>query len=470
MGLLRALVVALAVAAVDAVPPGGVSAAPVAPPDGCLRTVAVSDTAGLSGATAGARPGDCIVLADGNYSAGVIATTGTAGNPVTISARNLGRAVFSSGNLQLRATHTVLAGITWTSGGNVRFVDCLRCRITRWTFPRRPDGTLIDFRGTRNDGNRIDHSDFGPRGQRGAYIRVRGTEPSLAKNTRIDHNHFHDIAAGPQFGEAIVLGGVGVWGDYQDTYTIVEHNLFVACDGDAEVISTKASNNIIRFNTIRRSKGMIVLRAGNRNQVYGNVILGEGKAGSGGVRVHEEDHVIYNNYAETEDPPLIVGNGTPRGPGFSHAQVFRATIVNNTFIGRTAGVQIGNAHPLPPVDMIFANNLVRTDGGRAVDLLGTPVRPVYAANILDLQGGATPGVPGPPGQFRIVDPRLIRVGELLKLANGSPAIDAAARFPFVVVDVDGQPRTIPDIGADERSTAPEAYRPLTPADVGPAAP
>jgi hypothetical protein len=53
----------------------------------------------------------------------------------------------------------------------------------------------------------------------------------------------------------------------------------------------------------------------------------------------------------------------------------------------------------------------------------------------------------------------------------SPMLDAGGReFPFVQVDLDGQPRgDRPDAGADEVSTATVSGRPLRPEDVGPAA-
>ena len=86
-------------------------------------------------------------------------------------------------------------------------------------------------------------------------------------------------------------------------------------------------------------------------------------------------------------------------------------------------------------------------------------------------GGASAGITAPADQFRVADPLLSRVGELLKLAAASPAVDAgSAAYPFVTEDVDGQPRAKHDIGADELSSAPESYHPLSPADVGPGAP
>jgi hypothetical protein len=72
----------------------------------------------------------------------------------------------------------------------------------------------------------------------------------------------------------------------------------------------------------------------------------------------------------------------------------------------------------------------------------------------------------------LVNPTMAAEGGLMRLTASSPAVDVAdpAYFPFVVDDIDGQPRTTADIGADELSTAPVLRRPLTTADVGPEAP
>ncbi|MEQ4209824.1 chondroitinase-B domain-containing protein [Actinopolymorpha sp. B9G3] len=420
-----------------------------------MRTVDVTDTTGLQAAVDDAQSGDCIVLEDGTYVASTITATGTPGSPVRIVASSRGKAVFTSGTLELRGSeHVVLDGMTWTSTGNVRIVDCRRCRITNWTFPERPGGSeVVHLTGDYNEHNRIDHSDFGPRGQEGRFIMVHGTNPNLAKHTRIDHNYFHGVEPGPQGGECIVLGGGGAWADYTDTYSIVEHNLFDGCDGDAEVISVKSSSNVIRHNTVRSSKGMIVLRAGNRNVVHHNTILGDGKEGSGGIRFYEEDHEIYANYVDTEGAPLIVGNGTPRGEGFSNAQVFRPNIYRNTFIGRTNGVQIGDHRPLPPVDMTFRQNLVRAYAGMGMDMRIEPINPIYKDNILQLRGTATAGISAPPEWFRVID----QTGSV-------PATEAADSEDAVATEA-----TSSEAGAAEPAAGVAAPAPLSTSDVGPRA-
>jgi hypothetical protein len=125
-------------------------------------------------------------------------------------------------------------------------------------------------------------------------------------------------------------------------------------------------------------------------------------------------------------------------------------------------MQVGNAHPLRPVDLVVANNILSgTTFNGPAPLAGW----VYAKNIIFLSN------PGQTG-FDAVDPRLMSLGGLMRLVAGSPAIDAssASVVPVLVDDMDGQARTAPDVGADELSPAPALRRPLTRADVGPNSP
>ena len=79
---------------------------------------------------------------------------------------------------------------------------------------------------------------------------------------------------------------------------------------------------------------MISLRAGNKNEIYGNFMFQGGKSGAGGIKFFEKDHKIYNNYIDnTSEYPILFGYGDAyTASNFSHAQVFRAIVVNNTVV------------------------------------------------------------------------------------------------------------------------------------------
>jgi poly(beta-D-mannuronate) lyase len=115
----------------------------------------------------------------------------------------------------------------------------------------------------------------------------------------------------------------------------------------------------------------------------------------------------------------------------------------------------------------FSNNIVIGNLTVSAGLGGTaPIMPIYNDNILF--AGSAPASMG----FTMVDPKLLRRGDLLSISDGSPAVGGAhTTFPFVSDDMRGTPRgTKPDIGAEQLSAAPGPRRPLTTADVGPDAP
>jgi poly(beta-D-mannuronate) lyase len=430
----------------------------------CVRMVPVSSSGALASAVANAKPGDCIVAANGSYAGTTIKVKATADHPVVVRAASRGRAVFTS-RLQLTdASYVTVEGFDYTGPANVIIDSSDHCRISRSHF-KLDGGTFVSVKGD-SDRNRIDHSDFGPLVNNGHLLNPTG----LSTRTRIDHNHFHDVAsAGGNGRETVSLGCCGATYDYHRTGNVVENNLFESCDGENEMIGIKSSNNTVRHNTIRRSRGYISLRAGRGNRIYGNYILGEGKAGTGGIRVFEDDHVIYNNYVDTEETPFVMSNGDP--PGGAHAAVERVTVVYNTFVAHGAQVKVGGAgHAVPPSASVFSNNLLF--GADKVMLEANPADVTYRGNIAFRTTPGSIGVDKPSDQFRVVNPRLTSAGGVLRPSASSPVVDAGTgMFSFVTDDVDGRARDLAlDVGAFEASSPAARRAPLTAADVGPDAP
>ena len=122
-------------------------------------------------------------------------------------------------------------------------------------------------------------------------------------------------------------------------------------------------------------EGGLVLRHGNRNLIEGNVFLGNGKPHTGGVRVINAGHKIWNNYfadlnGEDFRSALTIMNGVPNSPINRYHQVRDVVIAYNTFVNcksielaagkdleRTArpeNVQvIGNVFYNPRADSLF---------------------------------------------------------------------------------------------------------------------
>jgi poly(beta-D-mannuronate) lyase len=378
----------------------------------CGRTVMAGDAAALTAAVAAAAPGDCIVVADGSYAGFMITAKGTAESPIIVRAANRGKAVMTGDVQMIGAAYVVVEGFSYTGMASSIAKDSHRCRITRSRFQlgvARATGV--------SKYTRIDHNEFGPKASGNGHY-IHATE--MSEFSQIDHNYLHDASGGGTSRDAVSLGCCGPEFDYHDTGNVFEYNLVVNCSSDPEYISIKSSSNTVRYNTFRRNGGTLTLRAGRKNQIYGNFILG-----GGGIRAYEDDHKIFNNYIEAGTALSANGNGG------GHAPLRRATIVHNTFLG---GVSIGGT------GHTIANNI----------------------------GGG-----GGMGNLSAAAAGLMRKGEIMAVTATSGAVDkAVGNFDFVTEDLDGQPRNKPDIGADEWSDAPAMMlrRPLTPADVGPDAP
>ncbi|MEU4519699.1 polysaccharide lyase 6 family protein [Amycolatopsis sp. NPDC024027] len=451
---MRLLFVPLIAAALVVVPGPAASAA----------QVRVTSLAALQSAMDKANPGDTIALADGSYPAGStlsIKRSGTASAPVTIAAEHTGQATitgsktfsFASGvsNVVLRGFKfrgSAKLGVPAGASGN---------RLTRNDFQLTTDGNWVTVSG---DDTVVDRNVFQNRTSQGVFLQILGPSGAMAKRVHVHHNYFYNHQfSGSNGGESIRLG----LSDHQ-SYTanaLIENNLFEKADGDSEAISVKSSDNVVRYNTIRDSKGYVVLRHGNRSTVEGNVLFGSG------IRFHGNDHKIVGNYVANSGGRAIVfgsGNEADSGPTSKlHDRPDRVTVAYNTVLGSNSVID-GDGGDFKPKDCVVANNIVKGTSGTLVTLpSGSTVK--YEGNITF---GGTAGVPS-----RNVDPKLVKdAAGLYRLASGSPAIDAGTgSYPYAAKDFDLQARTGAfDVGADEYFASGTTRVPLTKADVGPTAP
>ena len=439
----------------------------------CAKTTPVADSAQLGGKLAAAQAGECLVLADGNYTLPVITKTGSEAAPIVIRAANRGKAVVNAGVVHfLKAAYVTVEGLDITTPGAattmynagsngmiISFMDSHHCRLSRSRVhptghPAERDWIIVV--GAESHHNRIDHNDLGPVNANANMVEVDGTgmespltSGNVSQYNQIDHNHFHEVNnTGGNNWETLRIGRS--WQGPTKGFNVVEHNLLVKTTGDPETISLKSSDNIVRYNTMSNVNGEITSRHGNRNQIYGNYILG----GSRGMRIYGADHRIYNNYVAASSTGIWIESGASAAmdePGAEHYRVYRAWVFNNTVIGQP--IKLGGSKAFQPLDCRVANNIVVgagiDDGG-----MGT----VSEGN---LAGGMTP--------LTMQD----GIQRLLPNAAGAAAIGKAVNSAFYMLkdDIQGQPRMEPDVGADEASMAPITIPgPLTPADVGPDSP
>ncbi len=211
--------------------------------------------------------------------------------------------------------------------------------------------------------------------------------------------------------------GVSTQAEY-GSRSVVEYCYFTQCNGDGEIISSKAAQNMYRYNTFEDNPvSELVLRHGDENIVYGNFFIN----GKGGVRVREgQDHYIYNNYFyDIDDRPINLQND-PADP------LDNINIAFNTFIS-CEEFRLGGDGDYKPTNVTIANNIF-TDpiDDHFRDETGTET---WIGNIAfgDL------GIPTPASGLTLIDPDLEQnTAGFFGLSQNSPAINAAmAGYEFL---------------------------------------
>lgn len=248
--------------------------------------------------------------------------------------------------------------------------------------------------------------------------------------------------------------GVSTQAEYESR-SIVEYCYFTQCDGDGELISNKAAQNVFRYNTFENnSKAELVLRHGDQGVVYSNFFINN----MGGIRVREgQDHFIYNNYFEGLDKRSIYLQNEESDP-LENIHIYFNTIVNSAevLLGGTGG-------SFEPKDVVFANNIFAdpTD-----DLFESATgSETWIANLTDGSLGITR-----PSGLTEADLKLeTNSSSYFQIGSSSAAIDAAASgYPAIptitglsidediILDLMRQTRptdaTLKDVGAFEYSS------------------
>lgn len=480
------------------------------------RTVPVSDADGLRAALADARPGDLIELADGSYAIErpiEFSCQATPEQPFALRVRNRGSAVIQgkAGLIVRDSAYVTIEGLSFQHSDDsyaVRILGSNHCRLTRCHIklverevakPGDHRMHWVEIGGDGSHHNRIDHCLIEGKSNSGCMLVTGGSRDELkwlsSRYDRIDHNYFRDFTRGDGNGFETIRLGTSQY-SHSSGFTTVEDNLFEHCDGEAETISVKTPDNILRRNSFRNCWGMLTLRSTHRCLVEGNVFIDtEHEDKTEGVRLFGADHRIINNYFEgLSAGAIIIRTGDveyrtkaryeyeaendgeldmARYGGYERPE--RAVVAHNTIINCGMAFDIGDArdtYPLAPRDCLVANNLIISDRQQVLRVVSEPQNWSWHSNIVYATAeGAKVGINLGESGIRLLDPLLERVEGMWRLGAGGPAIGAAYTLdPPVEHDIEGQPRDEkPDIGADERSDAPVLCKPLTAADVGPEA-
>ena len=448
----------------------------------------VSTPAQITAAMTNARPGDTLTMTNGVWSNALIEFKGigTSTAPYLLRADSYGGVTLSgSSYLRISGRNLIVDGLLFKNGSSpsgdvIEFRgtsgESDSCRLTNCAiinyspFDSTKDNKWVSMYGTRN---RVDHCYFEGKKNSGTTLVVwLSARPNYHQ---IDHNHFayRPELYGWNGGETIRVG-TSDWSMY-DSFTVVEYNLFEECNGEIETVSNKSCGNIYRYNTFLNCQGTLTLRHGNRCTVEGNFFIANHVPNSGGIRVIGEDHKVFNNYVSGTSgsslkSALTIMNGVPNSPLNRYFQVKRAMVVFNTFVDNLYPFNIGGGKDselsLPPLDCVIANNVVSGSRSPLVTVTDTPINMTWQGNIFF---GASLGMAQPQG-ITIANPQMtVSTDGLWRPASSSPVVNGAVgSFPYISVDMDGQPRDSQfDVGADEVSTTQRIRRPLTRSDVGP---
>ncbi len=477
-----------------------------------VRTAA--NASQLNAAIAASSPGDIIIMTNGTWTNVTINfnATATATQPVVLKAQTPGQVILNgSSSLVFSAPYLIVNGLYFnggalTSGAIVRF-NSTNCRLTNTAIVNyNPPSTSTSYYWVYFDNsfNRVDNCYFKGKNHHQPAI---GNDASGSRNNTADHCYFKDMGGSGNGSEIFRIWGYG--GNEElgtdGAFFTIEYNLFDAADGEGlEMISLKSNRNIVRYNTIKNTKGEITLRSGNFNTIEGNFIFGNNKDGSRGIRLTGQYHKIINNYIEnvkedaivvyageyidtflTPDWQPILRAGTPLGRVPAYGPVKNTIIAHNTIVNPGGdGMEIGAAYKvswptaqrvLLPENCTIANNVIIKNGGTAIKSPVQDVNPpldiftfqpnTYAGNVI--YGSVLNMNPAPASGIITQDPLISLTNGLYRPSGSSPLINAG-QGTYVTTDMDGQTRDgNPDIGADEYSNATIARKPLTPQDVGP---
>ena len=435
----------------------------------------VNSIASLQQAVNNASPGDRIIVANGIYTTTgpvTVARQGTANQPITIEAETTGGVEINGTNcfvISSPSSFIIVRGFKFThkTGTSTISAGATHCIITRNVFECAPvNSGSKPYLNVSGDDNEVSYNTFQNKTDEGQMISVQGPGgDKMAKQTWIHHNYFFNFPPTANNCSAIQIGLSGRSMD--SAFCVVEYNLFIKTAGENEgAICNKSCNNIIRFNTFGEGAEELSLRHGNKCHVYANFFLG-----STGLRFSGDDHKIFSNFFKGCPKAIICTNGDGEVKDGSkltcHDRPDRVQVVYNTLIDCEINFQMpGRNNGLGAKSITFSNNIIQ--GGKPVSVEGEYSNPLWKGNIVwNVAGGSIPA-----NGFISANPFLEPDNQgVSNITAGSPAIGAGnGRFPFVNIDIDGQPRgPVRDTGADQYANSQVSNHPLTITDVGPGA-
>ncbi len=348
---------------------------------GVANTIVVKNIEELTAANKNAKPGDIIVLQNGEWKNVAIKLDcqGTADRPIRFQAQTPGKVLLTGlSTLKIGGTYIEVSGLNFINGyagdnAVISFrIDKNRlanyCRVTNTAIddfnnPKRMDeNNWVLFYGKHNQ---LDHCSFRNKKNMGVLLAVILDDDRSRENFhQIKNNYFGKRLPLASNGGEIIRVGVSQHCQFKSN-TEITGNFFDQCDGETEIISIKSCNNLIEDNVFKESQGSLVLRHGDNNIVSSNLFIGNDKTATGGVRVINKgqvvrDNVFYRCRGAAFKAPIAVMNGIPNSPAHRYVQVTNAVISDNVFYecSPLSFCEGSDAErTLPPDSVAFENNI-----------------------------------------------------------------------------------------------------------------
>ncbi|QIA65747.1 alginate lyase [Vibrio astriarenae] len=354
-----------------------------------LNQASEADVAALKAQIENAEAGSTITIPAGKYPhLGVVTVTA---NNITIKAEQAG-ATWLTGLVQLvlEGDDITVDGVVFTEGGPAERFGAIRMMGDRNTlqnstfyyfnhdYEYEPDERRSEYPkylwlSLWGKEGKVINNQFEGKQKRGTLIGVQKNE--TPDNHYIAHNIFLDQQQN-QFNELDIKEAIRYNGNSWEAIRIGDSkasqwpsnsqfvdNLMINMDGERELISIKSGGNVIGGNTIFESAALISLRHGKANVVDSNVIIGNEKLLTGGIRIYDEDHVIKNNYISGTRgrDGLIEGNADLRGGVVINTGII--DVENNETLDQSVKGKELNKQWTPKNITVSNNTLVDTEWG-----------------------------------------------------------------------------------------------------------
>ena len=409
--------------------------------------------------------GDSIIMANGIWKDVQIVFKGNGkkGKYISLKAQTPGKVLIEGeSSLSISGNWMYVSGLIFTKGytpGNIvinfKTSDTdyaynsvvSNCVIEKFNQPYRE--TTDNWLSLWGKNNTIEYCYFGGKTNEGCTLIVCPNDSNSIHNKHhIYRNYFGPRPRlGSNAGECIRVGTGEVCTNSSET--VVEENYFEHCRGEVEIISNKSCDNQFINNTFFESEGSLVLRHGNNALVKGNWFIGNGKPFTGGVRIINEGHRIFNNYffklrGDEFRSPLTIMNAIPNSPPTGYAAVKNVILSNNTWYDCTlpwnlcVGVGERNRIVTPQTTQLINNIVYCPNDTALIKSYDKTDGITFANNVMISKKGLT-------------SDKGVVPGEILK----SKAFDfemiytktPAQKVSFIKTDIMGQPRTNPVVGA-----------------------